>query len=432
MKKTFILDTNVLLHDPNSMFGFADNNIIIPIYVVEEIDNFKKEISELGHNARQVSRNLDKLREQGSLAKGVSTPNKGILRVATSAKSLPEEVTTSSKQDSKILAVALDITQQLNGIEQVIFITQDVNLRIRCDALNIASEGFEPEPSNIEELYSGYCEKIVTKESIDNLYKASQINYENDLINNQFLVLKDEQNHSVLAKKSSPSHIKLVKNNIEVWGINPKNKEQAFALDLLLDDSVQLITLVGKAGTGKTLLAIAAGLSLVADEKRYQRLLVSRPIYPLGKDLGYLPGTVEEKLHPWMQPIFDNVEFLLGRSNFSRQKRRNYQELIDMDLLQIEPLTYIRGRSIASQFLIVDEAQNLTPHEVKTIVSRAAEGTKIILTGDPYQIDNPYVDATNNGLVHVVNRFMNNKLFGHVTLKKGERSALAEAAANLL
>lgn len=432
MKKTFILDTNVLLHDPNSMFGFADNNIIIPIYVVEEIDNFKKEISELGHNARQVSRNLDKLREQGSLAKGVSTPNKGILRVATSAKCLPEEVSTSSKQDSKILAVALDITQQLNGIEQVIFITQDVNLRIRCDALNIASEGFEPEPSNIEELYSGYCEKMGTKESIDNLYKASQINYENNLINNQFLVLKDEQNHSVLAKKASPSHIKLVKNNIEVWGINPKNKEQAFALDLLLDDSVQLITLVGKAGTGKTLLAIAAGLSLVADEKRYQRLLVSRPIYPLGKDLGYLPGTVEEKLHPWMQPIFDNVEFLLGRSNFSRQKRRNYQELIDMDLLQIEPLTYIRGRSIASQFLIVDEAQNLTPHEVKTIVSRAAEGTKIILTGDPYQIDNPYVDATNNGLVHVVNRFMNNKLFGHVTLKKGERSALAEAAANLL
>ncbi len=434
MKKTFILDTNVLLHDPNSMFGFAHNNIVIPIYVVEEIDNFKKELSELGQNARQVSRNLDTLRQTGSLAKGVTLPNGSTLRVATSARTLPLEITTDRGQDSRILAVALDLKEKLTNKEDVIFITQDMNLRIRCDAIGITSEGFEPEPNNIDELYSGYTEINAKKEDIDTLYKTNKLDTKIDLIKNQYVILKDPNNSSTsaLAKNCYKSNcLTSIKSNLEVWGISAKNKEQSFALDLLLDDDVQLVSLIGKAGTGKTLLAIAAGLALVADEKRYQRLLVSRPIFPLGKDLGYLPGSVEEKLNPWMQPIFDNVEFLLGRSN-SRQKRRSYQELIDMDLLQIEPLTYIRGRSIASQFLIVDEAQNLTPHEVKTIVSRAGESTKIVLTGDPYQIDNPYVDATNNGLVHVVNRFKNNALFGHVTLKKGERSALAEAAANLL
>lgn len=438
MKKTFILDTNVLLHDPRSMFSFADNNIIIPIYAVEEIDTFKKELSELGQNARQVSRYLDELRSAGSLAEGVALESGGTLRVATSSRQLPPEITSDRGQDSRILAVAFDAQERLRDKQEVVLITQDTNLRIRSDAIGICSENFEPEPYSIDELYTGYSEVEIDRDYIDQLYKTGSTKIsELKLFNNQFVILKDSSNpsHSALSRLNASTEALegIIKPNQDVWGISARNKEQVFALDLLLDDSVQLVTLVGKAGTGKTLLAIAAGLHLVADERKYQRLLVSRPIFPLGRDLGYLPGTVEEKLNPWMQPIFDNVEFLMSRSHFSRQhNKRSYQELIDLDLLQIEPITYIRGRSIASQFLIVDEAQNLTPHEVKTIVSRAGEGTKIVLTGDPYQIDHPYVDATNNGLVHVVNRFKNQALFGHIRLKKGERSVLAEAAANLL
>lgn len=437
MQKTFVLDTNVLLHDPRAMFRFGDNNIIIPIYVVEEIDTFKKELSELGNNARSVSRYLDELRDVGSLAEGIKLEAGGTLRVATSSRMLPPEITSDRGLDSRILAVAFDTQERLLGKQEVVLITQDINLRIRSDAIGISAENFDPEPADIDELYTGYAELEVPKEHIDQFYQTNSLTLANKMENNQFAILKDISNpsHSALARKCSETGVlkAIIKQNQEVWGIAARNKEQIFALDLLLDDRVQLITLIGKAGTGKTLLAIAAGLFLVADERRYQRLLVSRPIYPLGRDLGYLPGTVEEKLNPWMQPIFDNVEFLMGRSHFSRQhNKRSHQELIDLDLLHIEPLTYIRGRSIASQFLIVDEAQNLTPHEVKTIISRAGEGTKIILTGDPHQIDNPYVDAANNGLVHLVNRFKNQKFFGHVRLKKGERSILAEAAANLL
>lgn len=438
MKKTFILDTNVLLHDPQSMFSFADNDIIIPIYAVEEIDNFKKELSELGQNARQVSRYLDELRSFGSLAEGVSLDSGGTLKVATSGRQLPKEITSDRGQDSRILAVAFDAQERLRTQQQVVLITQDTNLRIRADAIGISSENFEPEPTSIDELYTGYREIDVEKEYLEHIHKQhGPIPDPHKLINNQFVVFKDRENPSNCAyfrkRANNDSLYSIIKPAQDVWGISGRNKEQVFALDLLLDDDIQLVTLVGKAGTGKTLLAIAAGLHLVADERKYQRLLVSRPIFPLGRDLGYLPGTMEEKLNPWMQPIFDNVEFLMGRPHFSRQQnKRGYQELIDLNLLQIEPLTYIRGRSIASQFMIVDEAQNLTPHEVKTILSRAGEGTKIILTGDPYQIDHPYVDSTNNGLVHVVNRFKNQALFGHVRLKKGERSVLAEAATNLL
>ena len=218
-----------------------------------------------------------------------------------------------------------------------------------------------------------------------------------------------------------------------VWGIKPRNKEQHCVLDLLLNDDIKLVTLVGKAGTGKTLLAIAAGLQKVAEEKVFHKLLVSRPIFPLGRDIGYLPGTVEEKLNPWMQPIYDNVELLLGLSKQGGgSKTRSYQELFELGVMEIEPLTYIRGRSIPNQYLIVDEAQNLTPHEVKTIVTRAGDNTKVVLTGDPYQIDNPYVDSVNNGLTTVVERFKGEPVAGHVTLSKGERSALAELAANVL
>ena len=251
------------------------------------------------------------------------------------------------------------------------------------------------------------------------------------------MVLRDRTNpqHSAVGKYSAArqAFVQLIKTPKEgVWGIRPRNKEQSFALDLLLNDEIRLVTIVGKAGTGKTLLAIAAGLQKTMEDGVYQKLLVSRPIFPLGRDIGYLPGSVEEKLNPWMQPIFDNVEYLMNLSRSEKKAGRGYHELLDLGILEIEPLTYIRGRSIPNQFIIVDEAQNLTPHEVKTIITRVGDGTKIILTGDPYQIDNPYVDQTNNGLIHVVNRFKSERLAGHITMQKGERSPLAELAANLL
>lgn len=436
MKKTFVLDTNVLLHDPRSMFSFDDNNVVIPIYVVEEIDTFKKELSELGQNARQISRYLDTLRQEGSLHKGVTLDKGGTLRVATSARELPPDISISHGQDERIMAVALDVRDEI-GYDSAVFITKDTNLRIRADAIGIKTEDYEPEYVQIEELYTGFHTVQVSGDDIDNFHSRHSLKLPDPyLAPNEYIELvdRDKPSHTALARTNLLDKIAVPLPNIgkAAWGIKARNREQIFALDLLLDDSVQLVTLVGKAGTGKTLIAIAAGLQKVAEERSFQRLLVSRPIFPLGKDIGFLPGDIEEKLNPWMQPIFDNVEFLMGMNTDGRKNRRNYRELIEMGIMQIEPLTYIRGRSIASQFMIVDEAQNLTPHEVKTIISRAGEGTKIVLTGDPYQIDNPYVDSTNNGLVHVVNRFKAEKIAGHVKLSKGERSGLAELAANIL
>jgi PhoH-like ATPase len=441
--KIFVLDTNVLLHDPRAMFSFDDNDVVIPIYVVEEIDTFKKDLSELGRNARQVSRYLDQLREDGSLAMGVKLDQGGSLRVATTHLALPEEVSMDRGQDSKIMAVALELTIQhkKSPTTSVVFITKDTNLRIRADAIGIYTEDFEPEHVAIDELYKGWQEIEVDGPLIDKYYADGALVLPDPYYGpNEYVILKDKEKPTRTAmgraKLDEQANITrlmpLDPYKQGVWGIRPKNREQHFALDALLDDNIKLVTLVGKAGSGKTLLAIAAGLAKCTDQAVFQRLLVSRPIFPMGKDLGYLPGDVEEKLNPWMQPIFDNVEFLMGLTQKEKKRGRSHKELVDLGIMQIEPLTYIRGRSIPHQYMIVDEAQNLTPHEVKTIVSRAGEGTKIVLTGDPYQIDNPYVDQTNNGLVHVVNRFRSEKIAAHVVLAKGERSELAEVAANLL
>ncbi|MCK5689819.1 PhoH family protein [Myxococcota bacterium] len=437
MSKTFVLDTNVILHDPNAIKGFEDNNVVIPIYVIEEIDNFKKELSELGRNAREVARILDGLREEGSLGEGVPISSEGgLLKVAITTQELPEEYRSQRSIDNKILATALQIHKE-GADGQVIFVTKDVNLRIRADALGLKVEDFDTEKTPISELYSGILELDVPGDAIDDFYSNGSYPLEDPYhFHNQFVFLRNETNqaHTAMGKVNVDSQAveSLIHAKDSLWGIRPRNREQSFAFDLLVNDNVKLVTLVGKAGTGKTLLAIAAGLQKVTEENAYQRLLIARPIFPLGKDMGFLPGDIEEKLTPWMQPIYDNVEFLMGLGKSERKRGRSYQELQDMGVLEIEPLTYIRGRSIPNQFLVVDEAQNLTPHEVKTIISRAGEGTKIVLTGDPYQIDNPYVDSTNNGLIHAVNRFKGERLAGHITLTHGERSELAELATNLL
>jgi len=437
MRKTFVLDTNVVLHEPRAAFRFGDNDVVLPIYVVEELDQFKKDLSELGRNAREFSRTLDDLRGRGSIKDGVPLESGGTLRVAFLSEKRPHDSAFTSRHqyDNHILACTLELKERDPRVEEgrVILVTKDANLRIRADALGLEAEDYDAAQIEISELYPGHRELDVEQAQLQ-LAQEGGLPWEgSDLHPNEYVLLRCGT-QTALARHDAASHrIRTLPRRREaVWGIRPRNKEQSFALDMLMDDQIKLVTLIGKAGTGKTLLALAAALFKVTEESTYQRVLVSRPIFPLGRDIGFLPGTVEEKLDPWMKPIYDNVELLLGLSQRDRKDGRSPDELFELGLIQIEPLTYIRGRSIPNQFIIVDEAQNLTPHEVKTILTRVGEGTKIVFTGDPYQIDNPYVDSANNGLVHLVSKFKNQPIAATCTLAKGERSELAEMAANLL
>jgi len=433
--KNYVLDTNVLLHDARAVYAFDDNNVIIPIYVIEEIDTFKKDQSELGRNARQVARLLDAHRHDGGLAKPQKLDSgRGTIRVALSKNPPKNPSYDSRSMDQRILEIALEV-RDADLKTPTILVTKDVNMRVRGDALGLSTADFEPERISIEELYPGNRELLVPSGTIDKFYAEGSVVVDAPGLHaNEFLTLKDESGKSALTRwnKDQAKTLPVKKLREGVWGIKPRNREQHFALDLLLDDQVKCCTLVGKAGTGKTLLAIAAGLQKVAEEQVFSKLLVSRPIFPLGRDIGYLPGTVEEKLNPWMQPIYDNLELLLGITKTDKKDGRSYAELVDLGYIEIEPLTYIRGRSLPNVYMIVDEAQNLTPHEVKTIITRAGEGTKIILTGDPYQIDHPYLDSSNNGLTTVAERFKNQPIAGHIILTKGERSQLAELATQIL
>jgi PhoH-like ATPase len=435
MKKNYVLDTNVLLHDPRAIFRFEDNNVVIPIYAIEEVDQFKREGSERGRNARQIARLLDELREQGgSLAKGVTFPNGGALRVAVPQK-LPELSSAIDKgaMDQAILQTAIDVREQDRG-RPTVFVTMDTNLRIRADAMGMVSETYENQRVDVEHLDSGIRELECDPGEIDAFFHEGRLPPKEQLTPNLCVMLRDRTNpsHTALGRyDAARGAVCALRTPREgVMGVRPRNKEQSFALDLLLDENIRLVTLVGKAGTGKTLLALAAGLKRTVEDGMYTRMLVSRPVMPLGRDIGFLPGDVDEKLNPWMQPIFDNLEFLF--SSATRRGPRAYAELLESGQLQVEPLTYIRGRSLPAQFMIVDEAQNLTPHEVKTIITRSGDGTKIVLTGDPGQIDNPYVDSASNGLTVAAAKFGQERVAGHIVLAKGERSELAEIAANLL
>jgi len=436
--KYYVLDTNVLLHDPQAIYKFEENAVIVPLTVIEEIDRFKKEQSETGRNARQISRLIDGFRKGADLVEGVPLETGGTFRVAIYREEamalLPPEL-QGDKADNRIIAVAKELEKETD--QPVIFVTKDINLRIKADTIGLKAEDYESDKVSIDELYTGTVECFVSREQVDLFYEQGCLELEGEFNANQGVTLVDQGNpsHSAIGRFCNVKQqiIPLLRSPKEgIWGIHPRNREQQFALDLLLNDDIQLVSLVGKAGTGKTLLAIAAGLLKTADEGVYSRLLVSRPVFPMGRDLGFLPGDIEEKLAPWMQPIFDNVELLLTSVEEGGKRKRGYRELIDLGLMEIEPLTYIRGRSIPRQYLIVDEAQNLTPHEIKTIITRAGEGTKIVLTGDPYQIDNPYIDSSSNGLTYSVERLKGQGIAGHMTLSKGERSPLAELAANLL
>lgn len=433
MAKTYVLDTNVLLHDPKSIFAFQENDVVIPLAVVEEIDNQKKRQDEIGRNARSVSRILDELRNLGKLSAGVALSHGGSLRIEVNHQEtidFPKGL-DPERYDNRILALAHNLTTEKQ--DPVILVTKDLNLRIKADVMGIHAEDFYNDKIDYDGLYRGFSEIQVSDGEMDLFYKDKRIPWDHHPHPDphEFLILRNpaRPSQSALARYHRSELLSLNHDDLPCWGIRPRNKEQRFALELLLDDTVKVVTLVGSAGTGKTLLALAVGLEKVIEKRLYKRLLIIRPVVPMGDDLGYLPGSKEEKLRPWMQPIYDNLEYLFrdGSDTFTV-----LDEFVSRGIIEMETLTHIRGRSIPNQFILCDEAQNLSPNMIKTLITRVGEGTKIVFTGDPEQIDHPYLDASSNGLTYIVERLRGEDISGHVTLTKGERSMVAELGAKLL
>jgi len=435
--KNYILDTNVLLHDPNSLLSFKSNHVLIPIEVIEEIDRFKRESTERGQNARTVSRMLDGLRSVGSLSEGVRLTNGGHLRIIfnKSRKSNGHTNGNGTAVDSRIVALAHAV-QKSQPRTPAILVTKDINLRIKADALGIQAEDYETDRVMIKDLYTGTFDLTVSPEEMQAFRASGEMELDDNtrFFPNEYCTLTEETNakRTALTKVDVAGKrlVPIIDSREGIWGIKPRNREQHFAFDALLDDRVKLVTLMGKAGTGKTLMAMAAGLKRTVMDREFRRLVVARPTIAMGKELGFLPGSLEEKLSPWMQPIHDALE-LLSDLNMGHEQRRSV-DLMRSGSIVVEALSYIRGRSIAHQFMVIDEAQNLTPLEAKTILTRVGHGTKIVFTGDPYQIDNPYVDSSSNGFNYIVSKFREQPIAAHIELQKGERSELAELAANLL
>ncbi len=430
-RKTFVLDTNVLLHDPESIVKFANNDVTLPVTVLEELDNMKRLPNELGRNARAVFRFLDGLRDmgEGNLHNGVTISNGSTIRILLEYKTNTNYEFSTKINDNKIILAALFLSETGHN---VVFVSKDFAARIKAEAIGLEAEDYENLKFSYDAIYRGVRRVETSKDSIDHFYKDSVMPAEGfDPKPNEYFVLNSPEHSSAVGKYDPyKQHIEPLLKVPNIWGIKPKNVEQRCAIDLLLRDDIKLVTLIGQAGTGKTLLALACGLRKVFDENLYSKILVSRPVIPLGRDIGYLPGTKEEKLFHWMQPIFDNLEYLCD--SHGNEPSETLKWVMESKKLEMEAVTYIRGRSLPKMYIIIDEAQNLTPHEVKTIVSRAGEGTKVILTGDPSQIDNPYLDKESNGLTYTVWKFQDHKLYGHVSLEKTERSELAALAAQIL
>ncbi|MBY0097742.1 PhoH family protein [Mesobacillus maritimus] len=444
LTKIYVLDTNVLLQDPYSIFSFQDNEVVIPAVVLEEVDSKKRNMDEIGRNARQVSRIIDGLRETGKLHEKIPLDNGGSVRIELNHRSFHQlqEVFVEKTNDNRILAVAKNLSLEEQTKEDgrpVILVSKDALVRVKADAIGLASEDFlSDRVIEVNDLYTGFEEIYVAGELLNRFYVKGELELTEisgpKLYPNQFVILKDSLGSSSSAIGMVDKKKKFVKKLVfdqegkQIWGIRARNVQQIMALELLLRDDIPLVTLTGRAGTGKTLLTLATGLFQTEDLGEYKKLVVARPIVPVGKDLGFLPGEKQEKLRPWMQPIFDNLEFL-----FNTKKPGELDAILaGMGSIEVEALTYIRGRSIPEQFIIIDEAQNLTKHEVKTILTRVGERSKIVLMGDPDQIDHPYLDAYNNGLTYVVEKFKDQQIAGHVKLIKGERSALAQLAADIL
>lgn len=442
LRKIYVLDTNVLLQDPNSIFSFEENEVIIPAVVLEEVDSKKRYMDEIGRNARQVSKLIDQLRETGRLHEKIPLPNGGSLRIELNHRSFHQlqEIFVEKTNDNRILAVAKNLSLEEQTKENgraVILVSKDTLVRVKADAIGLIAEDFlSDRVVEIDHIYTGFLDLYISNDNLNRFYEKNELIL-SEITNhpfypNQFVIMKDSLGGSSSAigkvDYSGKKIQRLIFDHDHIWGIRPRNVQQTMALELLLRTDLPLVTLIGKAGTGKTLLALAAGLMQTEDLGTYKKLLVARPIVPVGKDLGFLPGEKEEKLRPWMQPIFDNLEYL-----FNTKKPGELDAILaGMGSIEVEALTYIRGRSIPDQIILIDEAQNLTKHEVKTILTRVGERSKIVLMGDPEQIDHPYLDEYNNGLTYVVEKFKDQPIAGHIRLVKGERSGLAQLAADLL
>ncbi len=435
-RRTFVIDTNVLLHDPDAIRKFRNHNVVIPLGVLEELDGMKRQSDELGKNARYVIRYIDSLKEvqQGSLHSGVPIADGIVVRIHVDTKAGEKKVfpLPLDRNTNKILLAAFQIREM--G-EDVALVSKDVVMRVKAEAIGIVAEDYENLKVSYDKIYKGYRKLEVPKREIDLFYKDGFLPTEiEDFAPNEYCLLTSPEQSSAICKYN---HLEkrlepLIKVSRDIWGIHPLNLEQKCALDLLLRDDIKLVSLVGQAGTGKTVLALAAALRKVFDESVYSRILVSRPIIPLGKDIGYLPGTKEEKLFHWMQPIYDNLEFLCQSTSGASNGSETQKWIMESKKIEMEAVTYIRGRTLPKMFIIIDEAQNLTPHEVKTIISRAGQGTKVVLTGDPTQIDNPYLDKDSNALTFIVGKFRDRSIYGHVFLERTERSELAAIAADIL
>ncbi len=430
-KKTFVIDTNVLLHDPESFMKFPRHHVVIPVTVLEELDKMKRLPNELGKNSRAVFRLLDSLPTigKGDLHKGIKLENEAIVRIQLEIKPDHTHVLALSLNDNRIIMAAFLLQER--G-ENVVFVSKDFAARIKAEAIGLEAQDYKNLKYSYEGMYRGIKKIEVSKHEVDVFYKDGILNLSNvDFKPNEYCIMTSLEHSSAVGKfDPHKQQVEPLLKQANLWGIKPRNVEQKCAVDILLRDDVKLVTLIGPAGTGKTLLALACGLRKVFDEGTYTRILVSRPVVPLGRDIGYLPGTKEEKLLNWMQPIFDNLEFLCDSSGGEMNETLRW--VMESKKIEMEAVTYIRGRSLPKMFIIVDEAQNLTPHEIKTVISRAGEGTKVILTGDPTQIDNPYLDKDSNGLTYTVGRFSDHKIFGHIFLDKTERSELAAIAADIL
>ena len=441
--KCFILDTNTFLHDPNAALHFEDNNVLIPLAVIKELDNFKSEMTERGRNARTAIRLLDEMRQRGRIAKGVKLENGGTLWVESDGAN-------DDNADQQVLTLA----KKANGKVPAIVVTKDINLRIQADVIGVIAEDYETSKVDTNELYTGNRELEVDDRLLSNFRGSQGFPVPIEGLNpNEYVLLSGTSKAKLTTMGRVSNDGTVIKPLIEVPRelrmVSPRNKEQHFLLDALLDPSIALVTVIGRAGSGKTLLSVAAGYYLTVLDHKYMKMLVTRPTVPMGRDIGFLPGEISDKFSPWMQPIYDAMDLIadaLPRNNRNPQHgpknkgappeangHMDGKKLMETsNKIAIEPLTYIRGRSIHRQFLIADESQSLTPLEVKTILTRAGPGTKVILTGDIYQIDNPYVDSMSNGLSHAVELFRKHGLAAHITLEKGVRSALASLASEVM
>ena len=439
-KRKYVIDTSVFLTDHNSIIKFGSHDIIIPLKVLEEIDKHKKRQDSVGSNARNIVRFLDKIRERGTLHEGVSLgENKGMVySKGYDSDFIPAEL---DKKNADHIIIATALTERASSHEEVVLVTRDIQLRVICDSLGLKCEGYESDQvvQDVGKLYEGFVELQVPESYIEDFYDKQDIYLDESLLEeecdclyeNQFIMLTSEADPKKTALAFFKSYAEPIREVVGykngIWGVKARNKEQAFAFDMLMNPNIPLVSIIGKAGSGKSLISLASGLEqVIGKDSQYKRLIVSRPVQPMGKDIGFLPGDINDKMIPWLMPVQDNLQFLMG------DDRATLEMYIESGTIEVEALTYIRGRSIANAYIIIDECQNLSAHEIKTIITRVGENTKIVFTGDIEQIDNVYVDATTNGLSYVVEKMKDQEISGHITLKKGERSKVATIAAAIL